>query len=101
MQKSHSTSLNPRIVSLYSGAGGMDIGFAQAGFDIAFANDIDPFAIATHKKTHLSQDPEWAEAAKNLAHCESVVGDVRDFNWGPALPGIFCSRTYGSGRPSL
>ena len=23
----------------------MDIGFAQAGFDIAFANDIDPFAI--------------------------------------------------------
>ena len=41
----------------------MDIGFAQAGFDIAFANDIDPFAIATHKKTHLSKDPKWAEAA--------------------------------------
>jgi DNA (cytosine-5-)-methyltransferase len=58
----------------------MDIGFAQAGFDIAFANDIDPFAIATHKKTHLSKDPKWAEAAKNLANCESVVGDVRDFN---------------------
>ena len=46
----------------------MDIGFAQAGFNIIFANDIDPFAITTHKKTHLSQDTDWAEAAKNLAN---------------------------------
>lgn len=58
----------------------MDIGFAQAGFNIIFANDIDPFAITTHKKTHLSQDPDWAEAAKNLANCKSTVGDIRDFN---------------------
>lgn len=51
----------------------MDIGFAQAGFNIIFANDIDPFAITTHKKTHLSQDTDWAEAAKNLANCKKLL----------------------------
>jgi len=31
----------------YSGAGGMDLGFKEAGFVPIFANDIDPFAIQT------------------------------------------------------
>lgn len=39
-------------VSLFSGAGGMDIGFANAGFDILFANDVDPDACATYRLNH-------------------------------------------------
>jgi DNA (cytosine-5)-methyltransferase 1 len=31
----------PRVVSLYSGAGGLDYGFEAAGFDTVFANDVD------------------------------------------------------------
>lgn len=36
------------FVSLYSGAGGMDLGFAEAGFTPVWANDIDPFAVQTY-----------------------------------------------------
>lgn len=39
-----------KVVSLFSGAGGMDLGFIQAGFDIIWANDIIPEAIETYKK---------------------------------------------------
>jgi DNA (cytosine-5)-methyltransferase 1 len=35
------------FASFYSGAGGMDLGFKEAGFIPRFANDIDPFAIET------------------------------------------------------
>jgi len=35
------------FASFYSGAGGMDLGFKEAGFIPKFANDIDPFAIQT------------------------------------------------------
>ncbi|PJF30072.1 MAG: DNA cytosine methyltransferase, partial [Phototrophicales bacterium] len=31
----------PSVISLFSGCGGMDLGFSQAGFDIVYANDID------------------------------------------------------------
>src|SRR4051794_24847282 len=37
-----------RYVSLYSGAGGMDLGFARAGMTPVWANDIDPRAVETY-----------------------------------------------------
>jgi DNA (cytosine-5)-methyltransferase 1 len=37
-------------VSLYSGAGGLDIGFAAAGFRPIWANDIDPVAVETYNQ---------------------------------------------------
>jgi len=39
-----------KVVSLFSGAGGMDLGFINAGFDIIWANDIIPEAIDTYRK---------------------------------------------------
>lgn len=43
-------SPNPTVLSLYSGAGGLDYGFKLAGFDTIFANDIDPLAVETHHR---------------------------------------------------
>lgn len=40
----------PSVVSLYSGAGGLDLGFIEAGFEIVFANDSDPFAVETYRR---------------------------------------------------
>lgn len=37
-----------KVVSLYSGAGGLDLGFKKAGFDIVWANDIDKDSCATY-----------------------------------------------------
>lgn len=41
-----------RTISLYSGAGGLDYGFSRAGFDIVWANEIDPWACETYRR-HL------------------------------------------------
>lgn len=38
----------PRLISLFSGCGGMDLGFKKAGFDIVFANDFDSDAQAIY-----------------------------------------------------
>lgn len=39
----------PNTWSLFSGIGGMDLGFMQAGFNIRLANEVDPNQAATHK----------------------------------------------------
>lgn len=43
--------MNPRPlgVDLFAGAGGMSLGFEQAGFDVVAAVEIDPVHCATHK----------------------------------------------------
>lgn len=40
----------PKVVSLFAGAGGLDLGLIQAGLDVVWANDIDPDAVATYGK---------------------------------------------------
>ena len=45
------------VISLFSGCGGLDLGFEKAGFDIPVANEFDKTIWATfkanHPKTHL------------------------------------------------
>lgn len=52
----------PKIVSLFSGAGGLDLGFKEAGFTVSVAIDADDAAIRTHKK--------------NFPRTKSVVADL-------------------------
>lgn len=52
---------NFTAVSLFSGAGGLDMGFERIGFKIIWANDIDEDACATHRL--------WSDA-------EVVQGDI-------------------------
>ena len=44
----------PSVVSLFSGAGGLDLGFHQAGFSIALAVDISEAAIKSHQRNFPS-----------------------------------------------
>lgn len=37
-----------KVVSLFSGCGGLDKGFEEAGFDIIWANDFDKYAVQTY-----------------------------------------------------
>lgn len=49
----------PNVISLFAGCGGLDLGFKQAGYHIAWANEIDPEACATYIKNigdHVYQD---------------------------------------------
>ena len=38
-----------KTVSLFSGIGGLDLGFEQAGYDVIWANDWDKFAVQTYR----------------------------------------------------
>ena len=42
------------VLSLFSGAGGFDLGFQSAGFRPVLAIDIDPAAVATYRKNHAN-----------------------------------------------
>jgi len=40
------------VVSLFSGCGGLDLGFTKAGFKLIYANDNDPAVWETFEKNH-------------------------------------------------
>ena len=40
----------PRIISLFTGCGGLDLGFHQQGYETVWANDFDEWAAATYKQ---------------------------------------------------
>jgi DNA (cytosine-5)-methyltransferase 1 len=41
--------MRPTAIDLFSGAGGLSLGFEQAGFDVVAAAEIDPIHCAVHK----------------------------------------------------
>lgn len=44
------SDLKHTMVSLFAGCGGLDLGFHYAGFDVLWANDIDPDACRTYRE---------------------------------------------------
>lgn len=63
----------PKVGSLFSGIGGIDLGFEQAGFEIAWANDMDASACKTYRH--------------NFPNTHLIESDVRDID-PRALPDI-------------
>lgn len=41
-----------KILSLFSGIGGLDAGFEDAGFNVVWANDFDKYAVKTYKENY-------------------------------------------------
>ena len=62
-----SQTKKPKVISLFSGAGGLDIGFENAGFSIAVAVEIDPACCDTLKTNR----PNLPIINKNIAEVTS------------------------------
>lgn len=63
-----------KIISLFSGAGGLDLGLIQAGNEIVWANDIDKDAVATYMENIGSHIV--CEDIKNIDIAELPTADV-------------------------
>ena len=66
-----------RIVSLFSGAGGLDLGLVQAGHEIVWANDIFEDAVATYRRNigdHVDTRDICVIPSSEIPDCDVVVG---------------------------
>lgn len=66
------------IISLFSGAGGLDFGFQKAGFNIIWSNEYDKAIWATHEKNfplcELSKKSITEIDAKDVPDCDGIIG---------------------------
>lgn len=66
-----------RIVSLFSGAGGLDLGFKQAGFEIIWANDFDKNSTITYAQNfgdHVVHGDISKIESSMIPECDGVIG---------------------------
>ncbi len=73
----------PRAVDLFCGAGGMSLGFEQAGFDIVAAADIDRVHVETYRKNFvhtrahtLDLSAVCGDELRSLAHIPASIDVV-------------------------
>ena len=55
-----------KVGSLFAGIGGIDLAFEQAGFEIAWANEIDAAACKTYRH--------------NFPNTKLIEGDIRNLD---------------------
>ena len=84
-----------KVISLFSGCGGLDLGFERAGFDIPIANEYDKTIWSTfkanHPKTHLIEgDIRKVSEADFPDGVDGIIGGPPCRSWSEAgsLKGI-------------
>ncbi len=89
---------NNKIVSLFSGAGGLDKGFGMAGFKTIWANEYDKDVWETFEKnyprTKLDRRSINQIALNDIPDCDGIIGGPPCQSWSEAgaLRGINDSR---------
>jgi len=87
----------PSAVSIFSGVGGLDLGFHKAGFDIIFSTDIWPIACDSLRKNKLSgyvecrdiREINFRKELKSLG-----INEIDCLIGGPPCPPYSKSRFY-------
>lgn len=76
-----------KIVSLFSGAGGLDLGFEKAGFEIVFANEYDKTIWDTYEKNHiapLDKRDIRKIPSNDIPDCDGIIGGPPCQSWSEA-----------------
>ena len=77
-----------KLISLFSGAGGLDLGFEQAGFEILAANEFDKGIWETYERNHMSnlikKDIRKIDASEFPNHVDGIIGGPPCQSWSEA-----------------
>ncbi|RIY35231.1 DNA (cytosine-5-)-methyltransferase [Psittacicella gerlachiana] len=81
------------LISLFAGAGGLDLGFTKAGFKVVVANEYDKSIWETYEKNHCSQLIKGdirTIPSEEFPECDGIIGGPTCQSWsaGGALRGI-------------
>lgn len=67
-----------KLVSLFSGCGGMDLGFEKAGYDVIWANEFDASIHSTYTKNHVGVQLEKRDVTtlldSDIPDCDGIIG---------------------------
>jgi len=77
-----------KVVSLFSGAGGLDLGFEKAGFDIIWSNEFDKDIWQTYEKnfpqTELNRSSIRDILSSDIPDCDGIIGGPPCQSWSEA-----------------
>ena len=78
-----------RLISLFSGCGGLDLGFKRAGFEISVANEFDPTIWETFRRNHphtslLTKDIRQLRADDLPDDIDGIIGGPPCQSWSEA-----------------
>lgn len=74
-----------KVVSFFSGCGGLDLGFEQAGIEVIWANDNDPAVFETyllnHPHTYLCRKDMRELTMEEIPECDGFIGGPPCQSW--------------------
>ena len=73
-----------KIASLFSGCGGLDLGFTNAGFQLVYANDNDPIVWETFEKNHkiaIDKRSLFDIKSNEIPEADGIVGGPPCQSW--------------------
>ncbi|MBX3281229.1 MAG: DNA cytosine methyltransferase [Acidobacteria bacterium] len=77
-----------KVVSFFSGAGGLDLGFQKAGFDIIWANEYDRTIWTTYERNHahtfLDRRSIVEIESSEVPDCDGIIGGPPCQSWSEA-----------------
>lgn len=77
--------MNKKIIGLFSGCGGLDMGFQKAGFDLVWANEYDKEIWETYEKNHRNTFLDKRDirkiSSKEIPDCMGIIGGPPCQSW--------------------
>jgi DNA (cytosine-5)-methyltransferase 1 len=77
-----------KVVSFFAGAGGLDLGFEKAGFEVVYANEYDKEIWETyeknHKNTFLDKRSIVDILSSDIPDCDGIIGGPPCQSWSEA-----------------
>lgn len=74
-----------KVVSFFAGCGGLDLGFRQAGFDVVWANELEPHCRATYIRNHPNTEFVVGDICKIdpvvIPDCDGFIGGPPCQSW--------------------